>query len=68
VLVAPLDSRHQGLILEKQEQYGYAVIELEGMPDPVPFLLEVEPRLGIDAVVRKIQGYTHTPSARSTPG
>jgi putative transposase len=31
------------------------------MADPVPFLLEVEPRLGIDAVVGKIQGYTaHT--------
>jgi REP element-mobilizing transposase RayT len=56
------------LILEKQEQYVYALIEMEVMADPVPFLLEVEPRLGIDAVVRKIQGYTHTPSARSTPG
>jgi hypothetical protein len=34
---------------------------MEVMADPVPFLLEVEPRLGIDAVVGKIQGYTaHT--------
>jgi putative transposase len=34
---------------------------MEVMADPVPLLLEVEPRLGIDAVVRKIQGYTaHT--------
>jgi putative transposase len=31
---------------------------MEVMADPVPLLLDVEPRLGIDAVVRKIQGYT----------
>jgi REP element-mobilizing transposase RayT len=35
VLVPPLDSRLQGLTLEKQEQYGYAVIELEGVKQDI---------------------------------
>jgi putative transposase len=46
------------MILEKQDQYSYAVVEIEVMPDRVHLLLEVDPRVGIDAVVRKIKGYT----------
>jgi putative transposase len=47
------------LILEKQEAYGDAVMEIAGMADPVHLLLDVDSaRLGIDAVVGKIQGYT----------
>jgi hypothetical protein len=45
------------LILEKQQEYGDAVIEMAGMPDPAHFLLDVDSRFGIAAVVRKIQGY-----------
>lgn len=34
---------------------------MEIMPDPVHLLLDVDPRTGIDPVVRKIKGYTaHT--------
>lgn len=36
-------------------------METEVMPDHVHLLLDVDPRVGIDAVVRKIKGYTaHT--------
>ena len=61
VLVPPIDGRVKELILEKQDEYVYAVIEMEVMPDHVHLLLNVDPRIGIDAVVRKIKGYTaHT--------
>ena len=56
-----MDGRIRELVLEKQAEYGYAVIEMEVMPDHVHLLLDVDPRIGIDAVVRKIKGYTaHT--------
>ena len=46
------------MILEKQDLYSYPVVEIEVMPDHVHLLLDVDPRVGIDAVVRKIKGYT----------
>lgn len=57
----PIDDRIKALLDEKQDEYGYAVIEMEVMPDHVHLLLDVDPRIGIDVVVRKIKGYTaHT--------
>ena len=58
VLVPPIDDRIKALIIEKQDEYGCAVIEMEVLPDPVQLLLDVDPRIGINAVVRKIKGYT----------
>jgi putative transposase len=58
VLVPPIDSRIKELILEKQDAYGYSIVEMEVMEDHVHLLLEVDPRVGIDTVVRKIKGYT----------
>lgn len=59
VLVPPIDGRIKEQILEKQDEYGYAVIEMEVMPDHVHLLLDVDPR--IDTITRKIKGYTaHT--------
>jgi putative transposase len=58
LLVPPIDRRIKEMILEKQDQYSYAVVEIEVMPDRVHLLLDVDPRVGIDAVVRKIKGYT----------
>jgi len=61
VLVPPIDGRIKELILEKQDEYGYAVIEMEVLPDHVYLLLDVDHRIGINAVVRKIKEYTaHT--------
>lgn len=46
------------MILEKQDLYSYMVVEIEVLPDHVHLLLDVDPRVGIDAVVGKIKGYT----------
>ena len=58
VLVPPVDERLKELILEKQEVYGYQVLDMEIMPDHVHLLLDVNPQVGIKSVVSKIKGYT----------
>lgn len=58
VLVNGVDSRLKELIIQKQDEYGYKVIEVEVMPDHVHALLDVDPRIGIDKIVGKIKGYT----------
>ena len=53
-------SRLKELILEKQEVYGYKVLDMEIMPDHVLLLLDVNPRNtgGIFRIVNNIKGYT----------
>jgi putative transposase len=46
------------LIVEKQTEYGYQVLEMEIMCDHVHLLLDVNPQIGIVKVVGKIKGYT----------
>ncbi len=58
VLTGALPDRLKALILEKQEEYGYTVINMEVMPDHVHLLLDVDPRIGINEIVGKIKGYT----------
>jgi len=58
VLVPPIDQRLKELFLEKQDAYGYEVIEMEVMPDHVHLILDVNPQVGIKSVVSKIKGYT----------
>ena len=61
VLVNGIDERIKTLILEKQEEYGYEIIDLEVMPDHVHLLIDCAPSPGIDKIVGKIKGYTsHT--------
>ena len=61
VLIDNVDVRLKELILEKQEQYQYQVIEMEIMPDHVHLLLDVNPQIGILSVISQIKGYTaHT--------
>lgn len=61
VLVDGIDVRLKELILEKQSEYGYEVLEMEVMPDHAHLILDCDPRVGIDAIVGKIKGYTsHT--------
>jgi putative transposase len=56
-----MDARLKELVIEKQEAYSYGVVEMEIMPEPVHLLLDVDPRTGIAAVVRKNKGYSaHT--------
>ncbi|NDJ75141.1 MAG: IS200/IS605 family transposase [Chloroflexi bacterium] len=58
VLTDGIDERLKELIVEKQSEYGYAVLEMEIMPDHVHLLLDVNPQVGIVSVIAKIKGYT----------
>lgn len=58
VLSEPIAERLQALILEKQQAYGYTVLEMEVMPDHVHLLLDVNPQVGVNTVVGQIKGYT----------
>lgn len=58
VLVNGIDERLKALILEKQAEYGYAVLGMEVMPNHVHLILDVDPRIGINDIVGKIKGYT----------
>jgi len=58
VLVEGVDTRLKELLLEKQTEYGYELIEAEVMPDHVHLLLNVDPRIGVLSVIAKIKGYS----------
>ena len=58
VLTDAIAARMKELVLSKQADYGYTVIEIEVMSDHVHLLLDVDPRVGINIVVGKIKGFT----------
>jgi putative transposase len=58
VLVDGVDERLKELILEKQAELQFKVVELEVMPDHVHLLLKVNPKIGIFKVVCALKGYT----------
>jgi len=58
VLVDDIKERLKELILEKQDEYGYKVLDMEIMPNHVHLLLDVNPKIGVFRVVNKIKGYT----------
>lgn len=58
VLNEAVRARLQELIVQKQGEYGYKVIEMQLMPDHVHLLIDVDPRVGVNKVVGKIKGYT----------
>ena len=58
VLEEAVAQRLKEMILEKQGEYGYAVMSMEIMPEHVHLLLDVDPRVGVNNVVAKIKGYT----------
>ncbi|MDZ4721556.1 MAG: IS200/IS605 family transposase [Roseiflexaceae bacterium] len=58
VLTDALALRMKELVLSKQADYGYTIIEMEVQPDHVHLLLDVDPREGINVVVGKIKGFT----------
>lgn len=61
VLKDKIAMRFKELIYEKQEDYGYTVLDMEVMQDHVHLLLDVNPKIGIYKVVSEIKGYTsHT--------
>jgi len=58
VLKGDVARRLRELILEKQEEYGYKVLDMEILPDHVHLLLDVNPKIGVFRIVNKIKGYT----------
>ena len=58
VLVEGIDTRLKELILSKQKEYGYDVLDMEIMPDHVHLLLDVNPKIGVFIIVNHIKGYT----------
>lgn len=58
VLVGGIDDRLKELIIEKQGEYGYTVLDMEIMPDHVHLLIDVNPKIGVFSAVNKIKGYT----------
>jgi len=58
VLTDAIAASLKELVLAKQSEYGYTVIEMEVLPDQVHLLLDVDPRAGINVVVGKIKGFT----------
>ncbi|QRF74670.1 Transposase [Thermoplasmatales archaeon] len=58
VLKDGIDARLKELIMEKQDEYEYRVLEIEIMPDHVHLLMDVNPKLGVYYVVNRIKGYS----------
>ena len=53
-----IDKRLKELILSKESEYEYEVLDMEVMPDHVHLILDVNPKVGIFTVVSRIKGYT----------
>jgi len=58
VLTGRIAERLKELILEKQEEFQYEILDMEVMPDHVHLLIDVDPKIGVYSVVSKIKGYT----------
>lgn len=67
VLTDGIDIRLKELIVEKQKEYGYTLIELEVMPDHVHLLLDANPQIGIVSIIAKIKGYTSSTLRKEFP-
>lgn len=58
VLVDGIDNRLKQLLKEKESEFGYALMEVEVMPDHVHILIDTEPQRNITEIVNLIKGYT----------
>ena len=58
VLKDGIDVRLKELILEKQDEYQYKILEMEVMPDHVHLLIDINPRLGVYHVINQVKGYS----------
>ena len=67
VLVDGVDARFKQLVLEKQDEYKYKIIEMEVMPDHVHLLIDSKPQFGIYKQINKIKGYTSNVLRKELP-
>lgn len=57
-LTVDIQNRLKELILEKQKDYSFSVIEMEIMEDHVHLLLDVDPEIGVVNIIGKLKGYS----------
>lgn len=57
VIEPSIEKRLKELVLDKQEGYGYQVLEMEVMPDHVHLLIDHNPQDNIVKTVGMIKGY-----------
>lgn len=67
IFVNGIDERLKELILEKQSEYSFEVLEMEVMLDHVHLLLDVHPQTGIAKVIAQIKGYTASQLRKEYP-
>lgn len=58
VFVGKIEERLKELILQKQDEYKYKIIEMEVMPDHIHLLIDANPKVGIYNTIVKIKGFT----------
>jgi len=58
VLKDGIDLRLKELIMEKQGEYQYKILEMEVMPDHVHLLIDINPKRGVYHVINQIKGYS----------
>lgn len=57
VLDAKMQKRIHVLVKSKQQDLRFQLVEMETMPDHVHLLLQCDPSLGINSIIRRIKGY-----------
>lgn len=57
VLTNGIDIKAKELIIKKQKDFKFNLIEMEVMPDHIHLLLDINPRIGIYPTVSKIKGF-----------
>jgi len=58
VLTDNIAARLKELILEKQQELNYEILDMEIMPDHVHLLIDIDPQVGVSHVIAQIKGYT----------
>ena len=58
VLSPEIQARFKALAIDKQEDFGYVVREIESMPDHIHLLASIPPHLSVTNIIGKIKGYT----------
>jgi putative transposase len=58
VLTDIIQKRLKKLIIEKQKEFQFEILEMETMPDHVHLLLDVNPHIGIYKIIGEIKGYS----------
>ena len=53
-----IQKRFKELVLEKQSEFEYQILEMETMQDHVHLLLDLNPQRGVSKIIGEIKGFT----------